>query len=78
MAGSARIIELHGNIWHVRCTKCSRVSENRDVPISILPYCDNCGGLLRPHVVWFGENLEEDIIEAAIFAVRRCDLLMQG
>jgi len=75
-AGSIRVIELHGNIWHVRCTECHRIGENHDVPIEILPHCDNCGGLLRPHIVWFGESLDPEILDSALTTIRRCDVLL--
>ncbi len=74
LAGSKNVLELHGNIWRVRCTVCGVVSENRDVPITILPYCD-CGGLLRPDIVWFGESLPEEIFENAYKAARECDFM---
>ncbi|MFQ5329060.1 MAG: NAD-dependent deacetylase [Thermodesulfobacteriota bacterium] len=76
MGGSRRIVELHGNIWRVRCTGCGAVRENRDVPIAIPPSCDKCGALLRPHIVWFGEALQDDVIAAAYAALERCDLLL--
>lgn len=36
-----------------------------DIPIKSLPHCKKtcCGGLLRPHIVWFGENLERAVLE---------------
>lgn len=74
LAGSSDILELHGNIWHVRCTKCGEVSQNRVVPIEILPYC-HCGGLLRPHIVWFGEPLDHDIIGRAFNEAKNCDFM---
>lgn len=38
-----------------------------DIPVKSLPHCKklNCGGLLRPHIVWFGENLEPAVLESA-------------
>ena len=38
-----------------------------DIPREDLPKCEkeNCKGLLRPHIVWFGENLDEYILEQA-------------
>ncbi len=75
-AGSRNILELHGNIWKVRCTECETVSDNTEVPIGILPHCGECNGLLRPHVVWFGENLETDILDAALAAAEACDLFV--
>lgn len=75
-AGSRKLSEIHGNIWKVRCTACGRIGENRDVPIAILPMCGNCGGLLRPHIVWFGESLAEDDLEACAAALQTSDLCL--
>ncbi|MCP3676774.1 MAG: NAD-dependent deacylase [Deltaproteobacteria bacterium] len=76
MGGSRNIVELHGNIWRVRCTGCGVVKENRDVPIAIPPSCSKCGAILRPHIVWFGESLPGDAITTAYGALERCDLLL--
>ena len=70
-AGSQRLSEIHGNIWKVRCTGCGVISENREVPLPILPTCRRCQALLRPHIVWFGESLREEDL-------RRCDQVIQG
>jgi NAD-dependent deacetylase len=75
-AGSRAVVELHGNIWWVRCTQCQQVSEDRRVPLPKLPACQACGGLLRPHVVWFGETLEADILQAAYDAVEHCQVML--
>jgi NAD-dependent deacetylase len=80
LAGSRNSVELHGNIWRVRCIRCGRISDNRDVPIEILPYCQpaggGCGGLLRPHIVWFGESLDSRDIEKSMAALQSCDLML--
>ena len=46
-----------------------------DIPRDDLPRCgkESCKGLLRPHIVWFGENLEERVIKEANVAVENCD-----
>ena len=75
-AGSKDPIELHGNIWKVRCTGCGRVDTNRDVPLTLLPYCGECAGLLRPHIVWFGESLSSEDLARSEDALRSCDLLL--
>lgn len=75
-AGSRKLSEIHGNIWMVRCTQCRCVTDNRDVPIAILPLCSNCGGLLRPHIVWFGESLAEQDLEASEAALESSDLCL--
>jgi NAD-dependent deacetylase len=76
LAGSRRVLELHGNIWRVRCVRCRQVTDNRDVPLSLLPQCRSCGGLLRPHVIWFGEALDSEVLGASLSAVESCDILL--
>ena len=75
-AGSRKLIEIHGNIWKVRCTVCNEVSMNEDVPIPIPPYCASCGGMLRPHIIWFGEALIPDDIEKSVQALQACDVML--
>ena len=75
-AGSNNLIELHGNIWMLRCTRCHALNRNEEVPLPELPACEECGGLLRPHVVWFGEQLEPAILENAVVASRSCDTML--
>ena len=74
--GSRTVLELHGNIWRTRCLGCDRVAEDHRVPLPELPpACSQCGALLRPDVVWFGESLPQDVLEAAWTAAARCRLL---
>ena len=75
-AGSRKLSEIHGNIWKVRCTQCRQVQENRAVPIPMLPLCPACGGLLRPHIVWFGESLDPDDLDRSTAAVGACEVLL--
>jgi NAD-dependent deacetylase len=75
-AGSQRVIELHGSVWKVRCTQCGETSADFPIEVSFPPLCVRCDGLLRPHVIWFGEVLEEDVLEEAERAVAFCDLFM--
>ncbi|MGD8877798.1 MAG: NAD-dependent deacylase [Syntrophobacterales bacterium] len=75
-AGSKNLVELHGNIWMVRCTQCHLVSRKEQVPLPELPACTECGGLLRPHVVWFGEQLDPTILDKAIAEIRSCDTML--
>ncbi len=74
-AGSRNVVELHGNIWRVKCTECGRVSYNYDVPLKeIPPRCEKCGGMLRPDVVWFGEPVYD--ADKAMELSERCDVMM--
>jgi NAD-dependent deacetylase len=73
-AGSANPIELHGNITRTKCFEDGRIisrwPETTDVP----PRCPECGGYLRPDVVWFTETLPPDALSQAIHASQNCDL----
>ena len=74
MAGSQRLLELHGNIQRVRCAECYTFTETWEDDSEAVPRCQECGGLLRPDVVWFGEALPRDQLEAAVEAARSCDV----
>jgi NAD-dependent deacetylase len=75
-AGSRKMIELHGNIWWVRCTGCGAIAEDRRVPVPQLPTCGTCGSLLRPNVVWFGEMLDPAILDLAYRAIEACQVML--
>lgn len=75
-AGSTKLSEIHGNIWKVRCTGCGAIGENREVPIRLLPHCAACSGLLRPHIVWFGESLAPEDINRSYAALEGCEVLL--
>ena len=74
MAGSRNLLELHGNIQRVRCADCYTFTEIWGDDDESVPRCQECGGLLRPDVVWFGESLPRDQLEAAVQAARSCDI----
>ena len=65
VAGSQRLVEMHGHLFTSRCSGCEREPfEDRTVyPEGTVPECDACGGALRPHIVWFGEYLDPANIE---------------
>jgi NAD-dependent protein deacetylase/lipoamidase len=82
-AGSADVIELHGNIFRARCVREACPERGRGdgrydalEPFDKLPPHCECGALLRPDVVWFGELLPEGAFERAARAVRDADLLL--
>lgn len=76
-AGSRRVIELHGNLWRVRCVKEGRAWEDRRIPLpEIPPRCPTCGALLRPDVVWFGEPLPSEAWQLAVQAAQEADLFL--
>lgn len=76
LAGSENILELHGNIWRVQCTRCGERFLDRSPHMGALPQCRGCGGLLRPGVVWFGESLDPDILNRSIAACQTCRVML--
>src|SRR6185436_14302770 len=74
-AGAHDVVELHGNIFRVRCTKEQRVLSREDAFTTLPPHCE-CGALLRPDVVWFGETLSDDVVARAVGVIRSADLLL--
>ncbi|MFB0565478.1 MAG: NAD-dependent deacylase [Candidatus Aminicenantaceae bacterium] len=75
-AGSKNIVELHGNIWKMRCTEEGTITENYDSPLKeIPPHCPSCEALLRPHVVWFGESLDTSILNKSFVISYQCDVM---
>lgn len=65
-AGSTEILELHGNIYRNKCSRCGLIlGEEVDIDPDAIPGCEKCGGKIRPDVVWFGEMLPEDVISEA-------------
>jgi NAD-dependent deacetylase len=75
-AGSKNLIEIHGNLWKVRCTRCHTISLNMASDMGPSPKCQKCGGLFRPHVVWFGESLDSALLTRAIEAARSCEVML--
>ena len=76
-AGSRNVLEVHGNIWTLRCTGCSREQVDDRSPLpEIPPRCPDCGALLRPGVVWFGEGLPQRVWDNAQQAAENADVLL--
>jgi NAD-dependent deacetylase len=74
-AGSQNVIELHGNLFRARCV-LEETRRDADTAFAELPPHCECGALLRPDVVWFGEMLPEGAFERAGRAVHDADLLL--
>jgi NAD-dependent deacetylase len=75
-AGSNGVIELHGNLEDVACTRCHATVHRPDEDLPERPTCNACGGLLRPAVVWFGESLPQPAVIAAQAAAEECDVFL--
>ena len=78
-AGSKTVYELHGSIRRAHCMGCGAhyeldfILHHRPVP-----YCTDCGGIVRPDVVLYEESLDNDTIEGSIAAIRAADTLIIG
>jgi NAD-dependent deacetylase len=77
-AGSRSLVELHGTLTQAKCDSCFRrrdmgeaIAESPEEP----PRC-SCGGWFRPAVVWFGENLDPDVLGRAAREAARCDVFL--
>ncbi|HEY3740834.1 MAG TPA: NAD-dependent deacylase [Bryobacteraceae bacterium] len=76
-AGSRNILKVHGDIWWVRCSTCGVRKVDLRTPLPVLPpLCTDCGGVLRPDVVWFGESLPADVWDAAERAARQARIFL--
>lgn len=75
-AGTRNVVELHGSIARVKCSREGTLVERWDAPPGEVPRCGNCGAFLRPDVVWFEEMLPDTALAAAEDAARRCDVLL--
>lgn len=74
-AGSKDILELHGNISVNKCVDCNKIHDAElEIDPSQIATCTACGGRIRPGVVWFGENLDPDVIDQANESARESDL----
>jgi NAD-dependent deacetylase len=75
-AGSVRVVHMHGELFKSRCDTCSRLpfgDTNFYDPPSELPRC-NCGGMIRPHICWFGEVPFD--LDRILRALEECTVFM--
>ena len=74
-AGSRGVLELHGNVWRARCTRCGAREDLRRLGSDERPPgCPACGDPMRPDVVLFGEMLPMNVYGEAAAAAADCDL----
>jgi NAD-dependent deacetylase len=73
LAGSDRVLELHGTLWGVRCDETGARRLSRDVPFAA---CRSDGLWWRPDIVWFGDSLRDDVVDAAMTSISSSDLFV--
>jgi len=79
-AGSRRVLELHGHMREATCIRCYKVEPIDPIFHSLVregqvPHCA-CGGVLKPNVILFGEQLPVRVLNEAMAEARRCDLML--
>ena len=77
-AGSKKVFELHGSVHRNYCMRCGKFYDlDFIVKGEGVPKCE-CGGTVKPDVVLYGENLDNDCINGACDAISRADMLIIG
>ncbi len=79
-AGSRKVFELHGTASRLECTSCGRRYSNDflEKTTDIVPHCEDCGAIIKPHVTLYEEALDNDVVRGAISAISAADLLIIG
>ncbi|HPF88374.1 MAG TPA: NAD-dependent protein deacylase [Candidatus Limiplasma sp.] len=77
-AGSQTVYELHGTVLRNLCMKCGKVYDLDYILKQEGPPRCVCGGMLRPDIVFYGEQLDSTVVDSAIRAISHCDLLIVG
>jgi len=75
-AGSRNVVELHGSLREARCSRCGarRPFDAAGLPLDEIRH--ECGGLMRPDIVWFGEALPQSAWDRAREAAARADVIL--
>ena len=78
LAGSKNVLELHGSVQRNHCVKCRRFYSDAAIrAMQGVPHCE-CGGVIKPDVVLYGEALDQDVMHRAISALSQADMLIIG
>ena len=81
LAGSSTVIEVHGSARRWRCESCGRTGPMEEMFARVTageadPDCPACGGIVRATTILFEENLDPDVIDAAVAAASDCDVFL--
>ena len=77
MAGSKKVLELHGSVHRNTCLKCGKhYSLDELMELGEVPYCSKCGGLVKPDVVLYEEGLDMGVVNEAIYQISKADLMI--
>ena len=76
LAGSKKVYELHGSVQRYRCLKCGKRYDLSSLTPKGVPTCPECGGLIKPEVVLYGEGLPQLEFELGMEAVASADVMI--
>ena len=78
-AGSKRVLEVHGSPSCHHCLKCRKTFGYDDIAPTVMrgdvPKCE-CGGVIKPDIIFYGESLDSDTLEACFDWAQKCDLML--
>ena len=78
-AGSKKVLELHGSVLRNHCMQCNRFYDVSAVKAAkCVPYCEHCGGIIKPDVVLYEESLDNDVMDESIRCIREADMMIIG
>jgi len=79
-AGSKNVIEVHGSPSEHYCMHCGRIYSYQQIAEKVwkdeVPYCEKCGSVIKPRIIFFGENLDEKALNKAFDEASKADLLL--
>jgi NAD-dependent deacetylase len=79
-AGSINVIEIHGSPSEHYCIRCGMIYSYRQIAGKVrkgeVPYCEKCGSAIKPKIIFFGETLDEDVLNMAFNEASKADLML--
>lgn len=80
-AGSKTVFEVHGHLRQATCLQCFAVVDAKPLLVDFtatgdIPYCSQCGGVLKPNVILYGELLPVSVLNNAKRYAENCDLML--
>ena len=79
MAGSRKVLELHGSVYRNHCMKCGKSYDIEYIKSTQgVPRCEKCGGIIKPDVVLYEEALDSDVLQESVRAISQAEILIIG
>jgi NAD-dependent deacetylase len=79
-AGSVNVIEIHGSPSSHHCLTCQAESDYntvaRTIQADLVPKCNKCGGIIKPDIVFYGQDMDMDLLDNAFLDMWKADLLL--